>query len=106
LPGVEKYASMYVNTSQGEGDATGPWNSGEEWDRIDDLEEVMPVDGGDGQATVDLAAGDRKVAKKLAERTRSDQAANPMTGADLGAGPGAGRTRNGDMGGVPEARDG
>src|SRR3954466_4894609 len=27
LPGVEPYANMYVNTSQGEGDTVGPWNS-------------------------------------------------------------------------------
>ena len=29
LPGVERYANLYVNTSQGEGDATGPWNAGQ-----------------------------------------------------------------------------
>ncbi len=100
LPGVEAYASMYVNTSQGDGDATGPWNSGEQWDRVDDLAQVMPVDGGDGLATVKLAAKDRKVAEALAERTMSDPATDPTTGADLGAGPGAGRTQTGDMGGT------
>src|SRR4051812_24784463 len=41
LPGIEQYANVYVNTSQGEGDETGPWNSGEQWERIDDLEQVM-----------------------------------------------------------------
>jgi Mn-containing catalase len=102
LPGIEKYASMYVNTSQGEGDATGPWNSGDEWDRIDDLEQVMPADGGDGLATVKLTASDKKVAAKLAERTTSDPSSDPTTGADLGAGPGAGRTKNGDMGGAAD----
>src|SRR3569833_4446132 len=72
LPGIEKYASMYVNTSQGDGDMTGPWNSGEEWDRVDDLEQVMPVDGGDGLATVKLPAKDSKVAAKMAQRTMSN----------------------------------
>ncbi|MDG4853757.1 MULTISPECIES: manganese catalase family protein [unclassified Mesorhizobium] len=105
LPGIEKYASMYVNTSQGEGDATGPWNSGGEWDRIDNLEEVMPADGGDGMATVKLNAKDKKVAANLAERTLSDPASDPMTGADLGAGPGAGRTKNGDMGGAANIQE-
>lgn len=100
LPGVEKYANMYVNTSQGEGDTTGPWNSGEEWDRVDNLEEVMPVDGGDGQASVKLSAADKKVATSMAARTMSDPASDPTTGADLGAGPGAGRTKNVDMGGA------
>jgi len=102
LPGVEKYASMYVNTSQGEGDTTGPWNAGDEWDRVDDLEQVMPVDGGDGTATVKLDSKDKKVAAKMAERTMSDPSADPTTGADLGAGPGAGRTKNCDMGGAPD----
>ena len=99
LPGVERYASMYVNTSQGEGDARGPWNSGAEWDRVDNLEEVMPVDGGDGTASVVLSAKDQKVSAKMAERTLSDPSSDPTTGADLGAGPGAGRTKTGDMGG-------
>ncbi|MBZ9814706.1 manganese catalase family protein [Mesorhizobium sp. CA7] len=100
LPGIEKYASMYVNTSQGEGDTNGPWNSGDEWDRVDDLEEVMPADDGDGTATVKLAAKDMKVVTKMGERTLSDPSSDPTTGADIGAGPGAGRTKNGDMGGA------
>jgi Mn-containing catalase len=105
LPGVEKYASMYVNTSQGEGDTNGPWNSGDEWDRIDDLEQVMPADDGDGTASVKLDAKDKKVAAKMAERTMSDPAADPTTGADLGSGPGAGRTKSGDMGGASDIQE-
>ena len=99
LPGIKQYASMYVNTSQGDGDATGPWNSGDEWDRIDNLDEVMPVDDGDGTASVKLDLKDKKVAAKMAERTMSDPSSDPTTGADLGAGPGAGRTKSGGMGG-------
>ncbi len=102
LPGVERFANMYVNTSQGEGDATGPWNSGAEWDRIDDLEQVMPVDGGDGMATVKLDSKDKRVAAKMADRTMSDPSSDPTTGADLGAGPGAGRTKRGDLGGAAD----
>src|SRR5919112_122334 len=105
LPGIERFASMYVNTSQGEGDATGPWNSGDEWDRIDDLDETMPVDGGDGTATVKIDSKDRKVAAKMAERTMSDASSDPTTGADLGAGPGAGRTKKGDLGGAATIQD-
>jgi Mn-containing catalase len=96
---------MYVNTSHGEGDTRGPWNSGEEWDRIDNLEEVMPVDEGDGTATVALGAQDKKVAIKLTERTLSDPTSDPTTGADLGAGPGAGPTKSGDMGGAEDIHD-
>jgi Mn-containing catalase len=102
LPGIAQFASMYVNTSQGEGDMEGPWNSGPQWDRIDDLPQVMPVDGGDGQATVSLGSADESVATKMMKRTKSDYTSDPLTGADLGAGPGAGRTTKGDKGGAPD----
>jgi Mn-containing catalase len=98
LPGIEKYANLYVNTSQGEGDTTGPWNSGPQWDRIDDLTQTMPIDGGDGLATVILSEADAAFVAKLALRTQSDPATDPETGVDLGAGPGAGRITEGDEG--------
>ncbi|WP_426162800.1 manganese catalase family protein [Sandarakinorhabdus sp. DWP1-3-1] len=101
LPGVEKYANIYVNTSQGEGDVQGSWNSGPQWDRIDDLTETMPIDGGDGTASVALQAGDAKVLEKMSARTQSDTSVDPLTGVDLGAGPGAGRTTDGDQAGAP-----
>ena len=100
LPGVEKYANMYVNASQGEGDMDGPWNNGEQWDRIDDLNQVLPADdGGDGTASVKLSANETAALQKMSQRLKSDPASDPMTGADLGAGPGAGRTGSGDHGG-------
>lgn len=102
LPGVEAYASLYVNTSQGEGDMNGPWNSGDQWDRMDEL---GPADGSDGMATVSLAKDDQKVAMALAARTMSDPSVDATTGADLGAGPGAGRTSEGDMGGAKDVQD-
>ena len=98
LPGKEKFASVYVNTSQGEGDSEGPWNSGDEWDRIDDLANTLPADKGDGMASVDLDSDQLACLKKMAARTKSDPSGNPTTGADLGAGEGAGRTKP-----VPEA---
>lgn len=103
LPGIAKYASLYVNTSQGEGDADGPWNSGEQWDRIDDLEMTMPIDGGDGSASVGLAANEVSAVEKLSARTLSDPKADPATGVDLGAGPGAGLISAGaDKGGAED----
>jgi Mn-containing catalase len=99
LPGVAPYADMYINTSQGEGDATGPWNTGDQWVKVDDLEQVMPADDGDGTASVKLKAAEQKAVDKLAARTASDPSADPTTGADLGAGPGAGTVSGGvDMG--------
>ncbi|WP_010544162.1 manganese catalase family protein [Sphingomonas elodea] len=69
LPGVPEDASMYVNNSQGEGDLRGPWNDGPEWERVDELEQVMPVDGGNGMPTVVLGSDDRALPRQLAERT-------------------------------------
>src|SRR5580692_11905935 len=48
LQGVGRYADIYVNTSQGDGDMNGPWNAAPQFEKIDDLAEVMPVDKGDG----------------------------------------------------------
>ena len=93
LPGDERYADMYVNASQGEGDMSGPWNSGPQWERVDDLVEVMPVDGGNGLAIVELSSDEQKDMRAAAMRTMSDPESDPTTGADLGAGPGAGKTK-------------
>ena len=90
LPGMEQFASLYVNASQGDDDVDGPWNSGELWDRDDGP--TPALDGGDGTASVELAKDDSKVVDAMVTRTMSDPAVDAVTGADLGAGPGAGRT--------------
>jgi Mn-containing catalase len=105
LPGIEKYANLYVNTSQGDGDTSGPWNSGDQWERIDDLEQTMPIDEGDGTASVKLTKDDQAVADKLAARTASDPSSDPETGVDLGAGPGAGLITGEDLGGAKDIAD-
>ena len=102
LPGIAPFADMYVNTSQGDGDATGPWNSGDQWVRVDDLEQVMPADDGDGTASVKLNKASAAVLEKLAVRTQSDLSIDPETGADLGAGEGAGKITGEDMGGAAD----
>lgn len=94
LPGHPDYSSLYVNASQGEGDLEGPWNSGAEWDRLDDVVSAIPLGGGDGTASVGgLSSREKKDLKQSAVRTVSDPTRNPTTGTDLGAGPGAGRTK-------------
>jgi Mn-containing catalase len=105
LPGIEKYANMYVNTSQGDGDSDGPWNSGDQWDRVDDLNETLPADDGDGSASVSLGSDDQAVADKLAKRTASDPSGDPKTGVDLGAGPGAGRITGEDRSGASDINE-
>lgn len=90
LPGMGEYASLYVNASQGEGDAEGPWNSGEQWDKDDGP--TPALDGGPGTASVLLDDDDADIVALSSARTQSDPEIDPVTGADLGAGPGAGRT--------------
>lgn len=104
LPGLEKYANIYVNTSQGIGDMDGPWNSGPQWDRVDDLTGTL-MDDGDGMASVGLSPDDSRIIEQMAERTLSDPDSDPLTGVDLGAGPGAGRTTEGDQGGAADMDD-
>lgn len=92
LPGMKQFTDLYVNASQGPGDAQGPWNTGEQWEKLDNVEEQIPLDGGDGTASVGLSSEEETAVTAMARRTHSDQQSNPLTGADLGAGPGAGST--------------
>ena len=102
LPGIEPYTDMYVNASQGEGDMRGPWNSGEQWRVVDDLNEVLPADDGDGAASVTLGAAENAALKLMMTRLASDTQSDPFTGADLGAGPGAGKITDSDQGSAPD----
>ena len=84
----------------------GPWNDGDQWERVDDLMGEIPADmQGDGKASVEMDGEDRQVAKQFMFRTKSDVSSDPLTGADLGAGPGAGRTTNGDKGGAADIQE-
>ena len=105
LPGIARYANIYVNASQGEGDMEGPWNTGPQWERIDDLNETLPIDDGDGTASVELNKETEGVFAKLAARTQSDPAIDPETGVDLGAGAGAGLITDEDKGGAADIAD-
>lgn len=84
LPGMPQFSNLYVNASQGLGDQEGPWNAGENWQRMDDVIGSIPLDGGDGAASVDLGSTERTDLANFAARTKSDPGANPMTGAELG----------------------
>ena len=93
LPGMPQYTDLYVNTSQGEGDMEGPWNSGPQWTKLDDIVGNLPLDGGAGTASTKLTQIEKRDVQESSARTKSDPDGDPLTGADLGAGPGAGATR-------------
>jgi len=90
LPGDESFTDTYFNMSQGDGDARGPWNQGEEWDFVDNP--GPDVDGGGGQASVTLSPTDAALVKALATRTASHVNGGRARGPELGA-PGAGKTK-------------
>lgn len=93
LPGNPEFTDKYYKLSRGAGEMRGPWNEGEQWEFIDELAMQIAVDGGDGTASVGLTKEETATERKLAARTKSDPDADPTTGADLGAGPGAGATK-------------
>jgi Mn-containing catalase len=94
LPGMPEFTDKYFNMSQGEGDTRGPWNQGEQWDFLSEVDALAPADGRDGGAAVDVSNGELELLERAAARTRSHVDKDPITGADLGAGPGAGSMTN------------
>lgn len=86
MPVDPRFSNTYFNMSQGPGEMRGSWNQGEEWDFVTDREKQMAVDGGSGDAGVNLPASDVEVLKAMAARTMSDPNADPATGAELGMG--------------------
>lgn len=91
LGGLPAFSDKYYDLSRGEGDVRGPWNEGEQWEYVDDPEAQAAVDDGDGEASVTLDELGSEAVAAFARRTASDPGSNPVTGADLGAGPGAGK---------------
>lgn len=88
LPGMPEFAEMYVNTSQGDGDTRGSWNSDENFDYIEDREQFLGMDGGDGLSSVKLSRDEKKLLTVMASRTRSDPNDDPLTGVAIGKAPG------------------
>ena len=84
LPGKDPFATMYVNTSQGEGDLRGPWNSDENFQYVSDREQQLAMDGGDGKPSVRLTEPQAESVAAMADRQASVRDGNPTTGAELG----------------------
>jgi Mn-containing catalase len=93
LPGNPAFADKYYDMSQGNGGTRGPWNEGEQWDFVSDRDEQAAVDGGDGLGSVQLRDDEADALEAAATRTASVTDVDPTTGADLGAGAGAGSTK-------------
>ncbi len=91
LPGVPEFTDKYYHLSRGDGEThKGSWNSGPQWEHVDDPAQQVAVDGGDGSASVKLDRKTEKLVHAAAVRTASHPETDPVTGADLGAGPGGG----------------
>ncbi|MDF3983244.1 manganese catalase family protein [Luteibacter sp. PPL201] len=85
LPGDPRFTDVYVNTSRGEGDRTGPWCEGRGFSTVVVPDEsTLPVDGGDGHADVRLGAEETAAVQAFASRLASDPTVDPVTGAELG----------------------
>ena len=84
LPGLPEFSSVYFNSSQGPGDNRGPWNQGEDWEFVSDHEEMQGVDGGSGEASVNLTEEEARQINLTKVRTMSDPTSDPITGAELG----------------------
>ena len=84
LAGMPEFANTYVNTSQGEGDMRGPWNSDANFQYVSDREQHLAMDGGSGVPEVAMDDQQRSVLMQMAQRTRSDPSIDPETGAELG----------------------
>ncbi|MFJ3464179.1 manganese catalase family protein [Achromobacter spanius] len=83
LPGDPRFASVYFNMSQGDGDTRGPWNSDANFEYISDREEQGAIDG-DGMPNVNLTEDEVLALQAMAARTASDPSSDPVTGTELG----------------------
>ena len=95
LPGEPEFTNVYFNMSQGPGDMQGPWNTGPQWQKVDDREMQAAIDGGDGLATVMVSKVEQQAIEEAALRTASRTDVDPLTGAELGANGG---TKTGSAG--------
>lgn len=93
LPGDPAFTDLYMDMSQGDGDMEGSWNSGELWEKISDRDAQPALDGGDGSFSVGLTPDEEAAVEAMKLRTMSNPEVMPTTGAELGAGVGAGAVK-------------
>jgi Mn-containing catalase len=95
LGGRPEFTDKYYDMSQGNGGIRGPWNKGEQWDYVEDLQKMAPVDDDDGGASVETTPEEEELLEHAAARSQSNLIADPTTGADLGAGTAGGGAMTG-----------
>ena len=83
MPPKPEYASVYYKMSQGEPPERGPWNEGRGLQLVENP--LIPVDGGDGLASVKLDDEARNALDAMKLRLKSDRTRDPETGAELGS---------------------
>lgn len=83
LPGKPEFTGVYFNMSKGD-EVEGPWNSGPQWEVLSNPDDQMAVDGGSGEAIVELTAEEQERVIAMAVRTASDATSDPLTGAEMG----------------------
>jgi len=84
LAGRPEFTNVYYNMSQGGPEVRGAWNDGLQWNVVSDRDRQQAVDGGDGGASAIVTQEERELLERMAARTASDPAAEPLTGAELG----------------------
>lgn len=81
LPPVPQFANVYYKMSHGGETVGAPWNSGKGLE----IQQGEPaVDGGDGNAWVNLDATEQAALTAMNMRLASETSADPRTGAELG----------------------
>ena len=84
LPGDPAFTNVYYDLSKGADQVRGSWNTGDNWEFVSDPSEQVAVDGGSGEASVDLDSDEEATLMQAAMRTKSDPKSDPVTGAELG----------------------
>jgi Mn-containing catalase len=82
LAPMKEFENVYFNMSTGEGEMRGPWNR----EPTFEFRDARPaVDGGDGLPQIKVSHEEAELLRRAAARLKSDAAADPTTGAMLGA---------------------
>ncbi len=90
LPGDPAFTDKYFKLSRAKAKSKGRGTRATRGSASRTRKTPWRSTGGDGGASVKLSARDKKTEAAMKERLESDPTSNPLTGADLGAGPGAG----------------